>query len=540
MLQKVEGWLCQRKIVYTRLTMKKHLLSVALFSALVFLCLLTACTNENKHAGKPHIEIPRIDKVPTLDGNSSEWDTHAFTLLLFADQNGIPCQPADIRAVIHLAWTETALYLAVDVADNVLLTGASDCWQNDAVEIYLSPQAGSPHKVGFLMSPANDGQVLLTSFDFREKEQPLVCKSVARITDKGYSIESEILFSGLGIEPKKGEVCGIQILVSDFDRSRTAPESVLSWHYLSDTYRNDYALHNLKLGGAGSHKQVAAAKAWSIDGQFLQINLAVPSDNPPDFSLKISGNVALKGALPVSNDFGFMGLQIPLSTSAKALDIQIGNEKIPRMDIERLPVRYVHLKAPNQYEKTIREFEADDRKAFPKPGAVVFYGSSTIRKWTTLADDFPGIRVLNRGFGGSTALEAAHYAPRVVIPYKPSKVVYYEGDNDIYFGTPPQDVAAQVERFINMVSRELPDAKILILSIKPSKGRMKYWPDMQKANDLIRAICEKHPAAIYIDVAGPMLGPDGTLKDGLIMKDGVHLTEEGYALWVNVLKRYLG
>ena len=34
-------------------------------------------------------------------------------------------------------------------------------------------------------------------------------------------------------------------------------------------------------------------------------------------------------------------------------------------------------------------------------GGVLFTGSSSIRLWKTLAEDFPGVALANRGFGGS-------------------------------------------------------------------------------------------------------------------------------------------
>ena len=33
---------------------------------------------------------------------------------------------------------------------------------------------------------------------------------------------------------------------------------------------------------------------------------------------------------------------------------------------------------------------------------MLFYGRSSIRLWTTLEQDFPGLPVVNRSFGGST------------------------------------------------------------------------------------------------------------------------------------------
>src|SRR4030095_13498966 len=54
-----------------------------------------------------------------------------------------------------------------------------------------------------------------------------------------------------------------------------------------------------------------------------------------------------------------------------------------------------------KWEKDIAAFETADRGQPPKKGAILFIGSSSIRLWKTLAEDFPQHRVLNRGFGGS-------------------------------------------------------------------------------------------------------------------------------------------
>src|SRR5205823_4450612 len=59
----------------------------------------------------------------------------------------------------------------------------------------------------------------------------------------------------------------------------------------------------------------------------------------------------------------------------------------------------VPANAPEASE--INAFQEVDRKQMPPARAVLFIGSSSIRMWTTLAQDFPEIPVINRGFGGS-------------------------------------------------------------------------------------------------------------------------------------------
>src|SRR5271163_4804882 len=93
------------------------------------------------------------------------------------------------------------------------------------------------------------------------------------------------------------------------------------------------------------------------------------------------------------------------------------------------------------FEGEIRAFEAADAKNPPPQGAILFIGSSGIRLWKTLAEDFPKHQVINRGFGGSQVADSTYYADRIVIPYKPSLILLRAGTNDIQAGKTPEQVA---------------------------------------------------------------------------------------------------
>ena len=72
-----------------------------------------------------------------------------------------------------------------------------------------------------------------------------------------------------------------------------------------------------------------------------------------------------------------------------------------------------------KWENEIAAFEKADREHPPEKGGIVFVGSSSIRLWKTLAQDFAGLPVLNRGFGGSEIADAVAFAERIVFPYAP-------------------------------------------------------------------------------------------------------------------------
>src|SRR5579863_5690032 len=74
---------------------------------------------------------------------------------------------------------------------------------------------------------------------------------------------------------------------------------------------------------------------------------------------------------------------------------------------------------PILWERDIAAFEAGDRTNPPPRGGIEFIGSSTIARWKTLQQDFPGQPVFNRGFGGSELADSTYFADRIVIPYAP-------------------------------------------------------------------------------------------------------------------------
>lgn len=179
----------------------------------------------------------------------------------------------------------------------------------------------------------------------------------------------------------------------------------------------------------------------------------------------------------------------------------------------------------------IAAFEAADRASPPPVGGIVFVGSSSVRMWPDVAGDFPGLPVLNRGFGGSTLPDVIHYAPRIVLPYRPRTVVLYAGDNDIAAGRTPEQVAADYGTFVGLVRRSLPTARVVWISIKPSPSRWTLADAMRRANALVAQAMRGDTLAAYVDVFTPMLGADGRPRPELYQSDSLHMTAAGYAIW---------
>ena len=195
--------------------------------------------------------------------------------------------------------------------------------------------------------------------------------------------------------------------------------------------------------------------------------------------------------------------------------------------------------AQGQWEEAIQAFERMDETDPPPQGAVLFAGSSSIRLWPALAEDFPDARVINRGFGGSQMSDLIHFAHRIVTPYAPRLVFVYEGDNDVAAGKTAEQVFADYRRFASLVRNQLPDTRIAFISIKPSLARRALMDEMRKANERIEAYARTRDYLDYIDVFTPMLGEDGEPSPDIFLEDGLHMNEAGYAIWAKAIRPYL-
>ncbi|MFN2515166.1 MAG: SGNH/GDSL hydrolase family protein [Pyrinomonadaceae bacterium] len=197
------------------------------------------------------------------------------------------------------------------------------------------------------------------------------------------------------------------------------------------------------------------------------------------------------------------------------------------------------IERQRQLEPAIKTFEEADKTKPPAKGAVLFIGSSSIRLWKGLREDFPRARVINRGFGGSHIEDSVDFADRIVFRYRPRLIVLYAGDNDIESGKSPAVVFADFKKFVAVVHQKLPRTRIAFISIKPSPARWHLAEKVKEANRLIKDFTETQRRLDYIDVFRPMLGKDGKPRAELFVQDRLHMNEAGYILWRSIVAPYI-
>jgi lysophospholipase L1-like esterase len=187
------------------------------------------------------------------------------------------------------------------------------------------------------------------------------------------------------------------------------------------------------------------------------------------------------------------------------------------------------------YEPEVRALERERTRRNPPVHPAVFYGSSSFRLWTTLAEDLHDDRVVNLGFGGSTLEACVRFFERLVPPTRPASLVVYAGDNDLGDGRTPGQVVAWFEQLAGKVERDLPRVPFGFVSIKPSPARAALIDAIVTVNVAIRQKLMKHAAGFYIDVFTAMLAPNGEARTDLFLADGLHLNQKGYQLWAQIL-----
>lgn len=195
---------------------------------------------------------------------------------------------------------------------------------------------------------------------------------------------------------------------------------------------------------------------------------------------------------------------------------------------------------PANTAKWEKDWKAFETLPAPPPGTIAVIGSSSMRKWKSIAQDLAPLPVWNRAFGGSKTADLLPALPRLLLPHRPKVIIYYCGDNDLVSATSQPEVPVEnFKRFVAALRKDLPKTRIVYLNIKPSGQRAAAWPLAQQANAAIAAWCANDPLIYCVDTAKPLLGTDGKPDPTAFLKDNLHLNAEGYRRWTALIKPVL-
>jgi lysophospholipase L1-like esterase len=191
------------------------------------------------------------------------------------------------------------------------------------------------------------------------------------------------------------------------------------------------------------------------------------------------------------------------------------------------------------YENEVQRLEKERTELTYDP-ALLFYGSSSIRLWETLNDDFAEYKPVNLGFGGSTLAACDWFFDRLVAPFHPSSIIVYAGDNDLGDGRHPEEVFIFFQQLVSRIRRQFGSIPLAYISVKPSISRWNIVDSIRYTNKIIEEeILKQGDNLHFVNVYTRMTDNSGYPKREFLDPDGLHINEKGYALWKGIIRQYL-
>lgn len=166
---------------------------------------------------------------------------------------------------------------------------------------------------------------------------------------------------------------------------------------------------------------------------------------------------------------------------------------------------------------------------------IVFTGSSSVRLWRKLQEEFPDHQIINSGFGGSQASDLLYFVDELILSYNPKKVFIYEGDNDLWAKKRPSDVLDTTADIIRRIKAKNTATQVILISAKPSISRWKIRRKYKRLNRKMERFTQNDPNLFFVDVWKPMLNKR-KLKTDIFIEDGLHMNQKGYDIWYETMK----
>lgn len=192
------------------------------------------------------------------------------------------------------------------------------------------------------------------------------------------------------------------------------------------------------------------------------------------------------------------------------------------------------------YDKKVAQFTMENGN-FSK-GQIVFIGDS-ITDLYHLDDyyqDLP-LRTYNRGIGGDVTGMLLKRIQVSLYDLEPTKVVLMIGINDINGGVSTDTILENYNNILNGIKTKLPSTKVYTMSILPINSDVPGYIDVKKSTERILSINEEikemasNYSYQYMDLFSLVKDDKNHLKKEYSL-DGIHLSEQGFVTWTNLIK----
>jgi lysophospholipase L1-like esterase len=230
-----------------------------------------------------------------------------------------------------------------------------------------------------------------------------------------------------------------------------------------------------------------------------------------------------------------------------ACSIPLASAALAASPLECLDEKTRTLAERNQTDwAQLNRYRADNQALLASRARVdvVFMGDSITEGWVSKAPEFFNSGRIGRGISGQTTPQMLVRFREDVINLKPHVVHIMAGTNDVAGNTGPMTPEMTQGNLISMV--ELARAnkiKVVLASIPPAdhffwRPESQARPAIPNLNAWIKEYAKAHKIS-YADYFAAMADEQGAMKPGLA-SDGVHPTQEGYAVMNPIAERAIG
>jgi hypothetical protein len=184
-----------------------------------------------------------------------------------------------------------------------------------------------------------------------------------------------------------------------------------------------------------------------------------------------------------------------------------------------------------EYEALLARWTDQEAAAPLEPGRVVVTGSSSIRMWSSLNEEFSSWAPVQRGFGGAWLSEVAGAVDVLIAPHAPSAVVVFAGANDLAEGATVERTFDAYRCLLTRIRDDVGNVPVAMITVTPTPLRWEGWPEAEAFHRLVIELSEQWSGLHVVDGREAYLATGTPPDDGLFLPDRLHLNAEGYALW---------
>lgn len=169
-------------------------------------------------------------------------------------------------------------------------------------------------------------------------------------------------------------------------------------------------------------------------------------------------------------------------------------------------------------------------------GAVVFLGDSITQGWQTLAQDFPDLKVANRGISGDVTRGVLFRLKEDVLDLNPAAVVLLIGTNDLEDGGDPAVIAGNVNAILAACRTAYPRLPVVLCSVMPSSATKKRpAAQIKDLNARLAELAKSLANVTLCDTWTPLANAEGDARPEEF-PDLLHPNAAGYAKWTSALR----